>query len=101
MIRATGERSDTNADAASAIAIEALSWLAGEPDRLQRFLAISGLGPHNLREAARNPGFLGAVLDYFAGNETLLVAFADESGRQPQEVAAAHARLGGPSAAPS
>ncbi|MGI6245610.1 MAG: DUF3572 domain-containing protein [Pseudochelatococcus sp.] len=74
------------------LAIAALSFLAGEPERLGRFLAVTGLGPETIREAATTPGFLVAVLDYLAGDESLLVAFAANAGIAPEAVAAAHAR---------
>jgi hypothetical protein len=77
-------------------AIEALAWLAAEPTRLEGFIAASGLGPQNLRQAAAEPRFLAAVLDYLASDEALLIAFARDSARRPEDVARAHARLAGP-----
>ena len=44
----------------------------------------------------RRPGFLAAVLDYLAGDEPLLLAFAADAGVQPEAVARAHAALRGP-----
>ena len=78
------------------MAIEALGFLAGDAERLERFLAISGLGPHNLRRAAADPAFLGAVLDYLASDEKLLLAFAAEGHRRPEDVVRARDALGGP-----
>ena len=46
-----------------------------------------------MRTAARRPGFLAAVLDYFAGHEPDLLAFASASGIDPARIAAAHAAL--------
>jgi hypothetical protein len=86
----------TGLEGASQTAIEALSWLAGDQNRLERFLAISGLGPQNLRKAAAEPRFLVAILDYLASDETLLVGFARDTARSPEEVAGARAALGGP-----
>ena len=86
----------TGAEAAAEAAIEALAWLAADESRLERFLAISGLGPENLRKAAAEPRFLAAILDYLASNEALLVDFARDSARSPEEVARAHAVLRGP-----
>jgi hypothetical protein len=77
------------------VAIAALGFLAAEGTRLERFLALSGLGPHNLRLAAADAGFLTAVLDYVAADEGLLVAFAAEQGLDPADVARARASLGG------
>jgi hypothetical protein len=84
------------AEAGREIAIEALAWLAADENRLERFLALSGLGPQNLRKAAADPRFLTAILDYLASNEALLVDFARDSGRTPEGVARAHAALLGP-----
>ena len=70
----------TGAEGAETMAIAALGFLAAEPERLARFLALSGLGPHNLRQAATSPGFLAAVLDHLAADERLLVAFAAAEG---------------------
>ncbi|WP_158815069.1 DUF3572 domain-containing protein [Methylocapsa sp. S129] len=86
----------TGAEAAAQMAIEALAWLAADDDRLGRFLTLSGLGPENLRKAAAEPRFLAAILDYLASNEALLVDFARDSARNPEEVARAHAVLHGP-----
>ncbi len=77
-------------------AIEALAWLAADEHRLERFLALSGLGPQNLRKAADEPRFLAAILDYLASDEALLVGFARDSARSPEDVARAHAALRGP-----
>jgi hypothetical protein len=88
----------TGAEAAAAMAVEALGWLAADEERLERFLALSGLGPQNLRQAAAEPRFLTAILDYLASNETLLLDFARENGHSPEEVAKAHTILRGPEA---
>ncbi len=79
------------------LAVSALGFLAGEPDRLSRFLDLSGLGPHNLRAAAADPGFLAAVLDYVLGDERLLVAFAAAQRLAPERVAEARRAMDGPS----
>ncbi len=83
-------------ETAEQLAVVALSFLATEPDRLSRFLALSGLGPENLRAAAADPGFLCSVLDYLLGDEPLLLAFAADQGQPPKSVAAARRVLGDP-----
>jgi hypothetical protein len=80
-------------DAAELLAIDALGWLAAEPEALGRFLALAGIGPEMLRTAAADPSFLTGVLDYFVGDEPVLVAFARHAGIPPEEVAAAHRAL--------
>jgi hypothetical protein len=81
--------------AAEDVAVQALSFLAGEPERLGRFLAVTGLGPAEIRAASAAPGFLAGVLEYLASDESLIVAFAAETGLDPGDVARAHAALGG------
>jgi hypothetical protein len=81
---------------AEGLAIQALGFLAGDEERLGRFLALTGLGPENLRAAAATQGFLSSVLAHVAQDEALLVAFAADAGIAPGSVARAALQLGGP-----
>jgi hypothetical protein len=81
--------------AAEQLAIAALGFIADEPERLGRFLAMTGLGPGSLRNAAREPHFLAGVLDHVAADETLLVAFAAQHEVDPDAVMRARDELGG------
>ena len=83
-------------EAASALAVTALSFIAGEPERLGRFLAVTGIGPESIRAAARQPDFLLGVLDYLVSDEPLLIEFANENGFDPEHVARARDVLAGP-----
>ncbi len=91
-------KQSASADSARSLAVSALAFIAADSDRLNRFLNLTGLGPHNLRTAAADPAFLGSVLDYLVGDEELLVQFAAEAGLKPEAVARAHAALRGPTA---
>jgi hypothetical protein len=82
--------------AAESIAIEVLTFLAGNPGRLDRFLALSGLGRDSLRAAAGEPGFLAAILDHLASDESLLLAFAARAGHAPATIAMARDILSPP-----
>jgi hypothetical protein len=82
-------------DRAAAIGQEALIWLAGEPEALSRFLALSGLGPADLRAGASDPEFLGFVLDFLLGNDAEVLAFATDAGLPPDMVMRARAALPG------
>ena len=75
--------------------ISALSFLAEDAARLSRFLDISGLGPDNLRKAAAEPTFLGAVLEYLASDEKLLIEFAQTNHLRPEAVLRARDALAG------
>jgi hypothetical protein len=82
-------------DEAEGLAISALSYLAGNPDALGRFLSLSGIGPADLRTAAREPGFLAGVLEFFLADESLLLSFVEEVQIRPTMIAVArHALVG-------
>jgi hypothetical protein len=83
------------AQAAEGLAIQALTFIAGDGERLGRFLAITGIGPAQIRAAAQAPGFLKGVLEYVAGDERLLVEFAADAAIDPADVGKALAALGG------
>jgi Protein of unknown function (DUF3572) len=85
-------------EAAVALAIAALSFIAGEPERLGRFLAMTGIGPESIRASAREPHFLLGVLDYLASDEPLLIEFANQNGFDPEHVTRARDVLAGPAA---
>ncbi len=82
-------------EAAESLAVQALNFLATEPERLSRFLALSGLDPASIRAAAAEPGFLAGVLAYLGEDEPLLIAFAAEAGVTPAEVDRARRLLAG------
>ena len=84
-------------EAAEAVGVQALAYLADDPERLGRFLALSGLGPETIRAAAHDASFLAGVLEYMIGDEALLVAFAERLGAAPERVVEAQAMLAGPS----
>lgn len=76
-------------------AIAALAWLAGQPELMGRFLALTGLEASNLREAAREPGFLAGVLGFLMNHEPTLMDFCAATDTRPETVALAFRALGG------
>jgi len=84
-----------SAEMAEKLAIQAIAFVAGDPTRLGRFLAESGLGPENVRRAARDPSFLPAVLDFILAHETDLLDLAAEIGIDPKYIGAARRALSG------
>jgi len=81
--------------AAERLAIAALAFIAEEPERLGRFLALTGIGPESIRAAAHEPQFLLGVLDHLAGEERLLLAFAAENAIPPSAVMEARDTIAG------
>ena len=77
------------------MAVQALTFIAGDGERLGGFLAATGIGPAEIRAASGEPGFLAGVLEYLAADDRLITAFAAETGLDPADVARAYAALGG------
>ncbi|MBR0716466.1 DUF3572 domain-containing protein [Bradyrhizobium liaoningense] len=81
-------------EVAEIVAIQALSFVAGEPERLGLFLAETGIGPETLRSAASDPNFLISVLDFVLRDDATVKAFASVSQLHPTNIAAARQVLG-------
>ena len=86
----------TAREAAEIVAIQALSFIAGDPTRLGEFLAESGIGPDTLRSAASNPRFLAHVLDFILRDDATVKGFAAAANLHPTNIAAAHQALSDP-----
>ncbi len=82
-------------EAAEMLAIQALGFIAEDPERLAGFFASTGIAAEEIRAAAGAPGFLAGVLEHMLGDESLLIAFALSAGIDPAEVARARSTLGG------
>jgi Protein of unknown function (DUF3572) len=82
-----------DAESAETIALSALAFLADDLPRLGRFLALTGLGPGELRNEAASPRILAAVLGHLLQDESLLLVFAAGQGIAPKLIAPAHAVL--------
>ena len=83
-------------EVAEIVAIQALSFVAGDPARLGAFLAETGIGPETLRSAAADPRFLASVLDFVLRDDATVKAFASASQLHPTNIAAAHQALKDP-----
>jgi Protein of unknown function (DUF3572) len=83
-------------EVAEIVAVQALSFVAGDPERLGAFLAESGIGPETLRQAAGDPHFLASVLDFVMRDDATVKAFAAASQLHPTNIAAAHQALNDP-----
>ena len=88
-------RANLTREQAEGLAIQALAFIARDSERLGRFLAVTGIGPAEIRTAAREPGFLVGVLDYMASDEQLIGAFAREADLDPTDIERGRAVLGG------
>lgn len=81
MTKAASMRAD-----AEGVAIAALGFVASDPELLARFLAITGIEAHAIRQAAAEPAFLAGVLQFILAHEPTLMRFAQETGTPPEAV---------------
>ena len=81
--------------AAELTGLEALGWIAGQPELAGRFLDAAGASPDELRSRAGDPEFLGFVLDFLLSDEATLMAFAQDAGVSPDRPLRARAALPG------
>lgn len=83
---------ETNPEPAE-LALRALVWTLGEPDRALRLLDVTGMTPADLRTRAGEPAVLSAVLGFLESYEPDLIACADGIGERPEAIVAARTAL--------
>jgi hypothetical protein len=81
-------------EVAEIVAIQALSFIASDGEKLGRFLAETGIGPETLRASASDPHFLTGVLDFVLRDDATVGAISESSGHHPTTIAAARMALG-------
>lgn len=84
---------ETGETGPESVAVAALGWIAGNEDMLNRFLALTGIGAEQIRQAAAEPGFLAGVLDFLLAHEPSLMAFCNETETDPEVVQRAREEL--------
>jgi hypothetical protein len=88
MIRQDKEQADPEM-----VAIRALAFLATDPQRLERFLLLTGTQPDTIRSGAQQPGFLSGVMQQVVGWEPWLLEFAAYAEMAPADVVRAADQL--------
>jgi hypothetical protein len=76
-----------------ALALAALGWVLASEERAERFLALTGLTPDELRAGLGERSVMAAVLDFLAQYEPDMLAAAAALGVEPQVLADARDRL--------
>jgi hypothetical protein len=69
---------------AEIIALKGLAFLANDPERLGRFLALSGVSPADFRAAAADRYFLAGILNHLLQDESLLLTFTADEDLDPR-----------------
>ncbi len=76
-----------------ALGLQALAWTLADDARAQRFLALTGLDPADLRAAAGQPATLDAVFGFLEAHQPDLVGCAGALGVAPERLIAARMRI--------
>lgn len=71
---------------AEILALQALTWLAGQDEIFHTFLGASGAAPQDLAARANEPQFLGMVMDFVLQEDEWVLEFARQAGIAPQQV---------------
>ena len=87
--------SPESSEEAEIIALKVLGFLAAEPERLSRFMDLSGLDVGAIRASASEPAFLGGLLDHILSDQSLLLIFAEEHGLKPERIMQLRRKLPG------
>ena len=82
------ERSET-------LGLQALGWIAGQPELAGAFLGATGASAEEMRARADDPEFLGFVLDFLLADEPALLAFCADTSTPPDHPFRARAALPG------
>jgi hypothetical protein len=83
----------TNAEEAETLALSALGWTLSDGARAERFLALTGLTPEQLRARLGECSLLAATLVFLEAHEPDLTACARELNVSPARLAEARRAL--------
>jgi hypothetical protein len=67
-------------ESAETMGLQAFSWLLGQENLVGVFLNATGADQGQLASLARDPVFLGAVLDFLMEDDARVIGFCDEAG---------------------
>ena len=84
----TPERAET-------LALQALAYIAQDDTLMPRLLALTGLGPDDLKTAVDKPETLAGVMDFLLQDEKALLAFCEAVEIAPEDPARARSALPG------
>ncbi len=70
---------------AEILAIQALGYLAGTEEELQRLLIATGMDSEALKQSAQSRAGLAGILDYICQDESILLGFCESARIRPEE----------------
>lgn len=82
-----------NAADGQTVALQVIGWIVSDSSRVERFLALTGLDPQELRDGLSDKAVLGAALDFLMAHEPDLLACAEAIDIPPVELVAARGAI--------
>ena len=83
-----------DSNGADTLALNALVWVLQEPDRADRFLALTGLQGDDIRGRINDPALLDAVIGFLEAHEPDLIACARALEVEPAVLVSVRGTLG-------
>ncbi|MDE2114886.1 MAG: DUF3572 family protein [Hyphomicrobiales bacterium] len=80
-------RSRAAAQNLASLAGAALAYLASDEEMLWRFLDLTGMQPNQLRDAAKAPAFLHAIIEHILSDDRLIEGLAGSLSLDPAKLA--------------
>lgn len=80
---------------AQTMALQVIGWIVADMGRAERFLAMTGLDPDQLRAGVGQSAIQLAALDFLVGHEPDLLACAADLGEKPEALVAAREGMAG------
>ena len=90
MLSGSGKAGLMSREHAFDLATDALIFIAGDPNRMAKFLGTTGYRPDQIRAHANAPEFLAGILGFLLGDESMLLAFAANGNHDPSTLSRAH-----------
>ena len=82
-------------EVAETLALNAVSWLVGQPDLLNVFMGSTGIGEHEIKTRLQDPDFMAAVLDFLLMDDRFVLDFCDAQGIPAENLLHARSALPG------
>lgn len=95
MLSSQKQRGGVSQEFALDLATNALIFIAGDANRMAKFLRATGYGPDQIRAQANAPEFLAGILGFLLEDESMLLAFAANGNHDPSTISRAHLVLSG------
>ena len=76
-------------------ALNALSFIIADENLQERFFALSGISPEEMRSRLQEVDFLASILEFLVSHDPDLISYAESANEKPEHIVTAWRALGG------